>query len=135
MKNLTTGEMIDRLRTGDTAKNASGEVVGYDEAGKLVTWYVSEEVEYLRDTKPFEVTEVGAGTDLWTIEPKFVSFQEAQDALVNEKKSIIFYQEEELQYKFSPGDGDHFTRLASDSLQLEELVKGKWIVINHERKN
>lgn len=135
MKNLTTGEMIDRLRKGDTAQNESGEVVGYDEAGKLVTWYVSEDVEYLRDTKPFEVTEVGAGKDMWTIDPKFVSFREAQEAMVNEKKSIIFYQHEEQQYKFMPGDGDHFTQLANDSLQLEELVKGRWIVINHDRKN
>lgn len=135
MKDMTTGEMIDRLRAGDTATNGSGEVVAYDESGRLMTWYASEVVDYIRDTKPFEVTEAGAGTDLWTIEPKFVSFQEAQDALVNENKSVIFYQEEELQYKFTPGDGDHFERLANDSLRLEELVKGRWIVINHERKN
>lgn len=135
MKDLTTGEMIDRLRKGDTAKNATGEVVGYDEHENLVTWYASETVDYLRSTKPFVVTESGAGTDLWTIEPRFVSFQEAQDAFVNEKKSIIFYQDEEQQYKFSPGDTDHFVQLGHDSIELNELVNGKWLVLNHERKN
>lgn len=134
MRKMTTGEMIDQLRVGDVATNDSGEVVAYDETGILVTWNACETTACLREAKPFEITELGTGKDLWTVEPKFVSFKEAQEAFVEEGKSIIFHQHPELQYKFVPGEADHFQQLANDSLELKELIKGDWIILNRDRK-
>ena len=133
MKNLTTGEMIDRLNMGDTALNESGQVVKYNENGILVMWHEGEVEPLLREEVPFEIAVSSVGQEKWKITPHFVTFQEAQEAHINENKTIIFYHEEELQYSFTPGEYGQFQSLGNDDINLGELINGNWIIVNRSR--
>lgn len=133
MKNLTTGEMIDRLNMGDTALNESGQVVKYNQHGILVMWHEGEVEPSLREEVPFEITVSSVGEEKWDITPHFVTFQEAQEAYMNENKTIIFYQTESLQYPFTPGKYGQFQSLGNDDINIGELIKGNWIIVNRSR--
>ena len=130
----TTGEMIDQLQMGDTATSDTGVSVGYDPSGILYCWFGTELEEGWLNASPFSVSKAGVSSDAWTLNRKFVSFQEAMDAYTNDNKTVIFYQEENLQYEFASGVFGHFERLNSDNISLEELVNGRWIVVNRSRR-
>lgn len=133
MKNLTTGEMIDRLNRGDTALNESGQVVKYNEKGILVMWHEGEVEPILREEVPFDITVSSVGQEKWEITPHFVTFQEAQEAYMNENKTIILYQSDSLQYPFTPGEYGQFKSLGNDDINIGELIKGNWIIVNRSR--
>lgn len=130
MKNLTTGEMVNRLNGGDRAVNQRGIVVGYDSSGRLLSWREEDEMptDYLGNE--FQLDSFHVGTDMWDITPQFVTFFEAQEAFMKHKKTIIFYQHEELQYTFVPEKYGHFQQLGNDGVDLGELIEGRWIIVN-----
>lgn len=127
---MTTGQMIDQLQVGDIATSATGLHAAYEPSGVLYCWSGEKLENDWINASPFGVSHESVGADTWTIKRKFVDFQEAMQAYTNEGKRVIFYQEEALQYAFEPGMGGTLEGIANDSITLQEMVKGKWIVVN-----
>ncbi|KON87454.1 hypothetical protein AF332_11860 [Sporosarcina globispora] len=130
MEKLTTGQMIDRLGIDDTATNQDGYKVGYDHKGNLLMWGQHESKPDNREGNDFLVYLSWVKNDSWIINYNFVGFEEAQTAHANEKKTVIYWHDEETQYKFVYGEYGHFRQLANDGIGLEELTNGKWIIEN-----
>lgn len=130
LNNLKTGEMLDRLGLHDTAISNKEWCVGYTEKGDLITWDKGDEKPLTTEGNLFSIYYPWMKEHRWRIIPQFVSYEEAMIEHRDNKKTIIYYQDEELQYTFSYGDMENFKQLASDNIELHELLEGKWIVVN-----
>lgn len=129
MEKLTTGQMIDKLGLEDTAVNEKGFYVGYNHRGDLITWDKGEQKPDT-DENRFNLYYPWVKHDLWMINYHFVSFEEALEAYSTEKKTIVFYVDENLQYRFEYREFGQFDKINSDGYDLAELAKGKWIIEN-----
>jgi len=129
MEKLTTGQMLDKLGLNDIAVNQNGYIVGYTEKGDLITWNQGEEKPGTSDDR-FTFYYPWVAKDEWVIQYHFVSFEEAMYAFKYDKKDISFHQDEELIYHFEQDDSFPFTKVASDSIQLREMLEGKWVIEN-----
>ncbi|MEH6941496.1 hypothetical protein [Bacillus sp. JJ722] len=127
---FTTGQMIDRLGLNDVAVNQKGWMVGYDHKGNLLTWDKDEEKPTSKESNEFSIYFPWVNKDIWEINYHFVSFEEAQHAHVKEKRTVVLYQTEDLQYRFIHGEYGHFKQLADDGIDLDELIEGKWLIEN-----
>ncbi len=119
---LTTGQMIDRLKKGETAEGNTH-------------W----EVKKTADGGGFDaIVELNSGDQVflsesfmkekWRIIPNYVSFEEAMKAH-KEKKTVVYYHDEELQYRFEHSlEPNQFQAVYHDSICLHEMINGKWIV-------
>lgn len=122
--------MIDRLGLNDTAINQDGYKVGYDYKGNLLMWDKDKEKPDFKEGNEFGIYFPWVKNDKWEINYRFVGFDEAQKAHATEKKTVVYYHNEEMQYKFVYGEYGHFQQLASDGIGLDELTIGKWIIEN-----
>jgi hypothetical protein len=128
LEKLTTTQMLERLGLEDTAENQSGYKVGYDHKGNLLTWGASENKPDIKEGNEFIIYFPWIKNDKWEINNHFVDFEEAQRANAEQKKTVIYFHDEELQYRFVYGEYGHFKQLALDGIGLDELTKGKWII-------
>lgn len=128
MRKLTTGQMIDQLGMEDVAISQSGYKVGYDHKGNLLMWGEKEEKPQITDGNQFSLFYSWAKNDRWEINYQFVDFEEAMSVHSREEKTVVYYHSEEQQYRFVHGETDHFKQLSQDSIGLDEITKGKWIV-------
>lgn len=119
--------MIDRLGIDDIAINQDGYKVGYDHKGNLLMWE-NEEKPKMKEGNEFRIWFPWVKNDKWEINHHFVNFEEAQLAHGKEKKTVIYYHDEHMQYKFVYGEYGHFKELANDGIGLHELTEGKWII-------
>lgn len=129
LTNLKTGEMLDRLGLMDTAINNKGWYVGYTEKGDLVTWDKGEDKPLTTEGNLFHIYYPWMNESSWKIIPHFVSYEEAMQEHKDNKKTIIYYHSEEMQYVFEYGSMDNFQKLASDSIELHELLDRKWFIV------
>lgn len=129
MGKLKTGEMLDKLGMNDIAVNQKGHMVGYTEKGDLITWDKGEDKPGTSDDK-FTFYYPNMAKDEWVILHHFVSFEEAMHAFKYDGKDISFHQDEELIYYFRQDDYFPFTKVAADSIHLEEMLNGKWVIEN-----
>lgn len=130
MNKFTTAQMIERLGLEDVATNQDGFKVGYDHKGNLLMWDKSEEKPQNSEDNKFVIYYPWVKKDLWEINHHFVDFTEAQKAHAKDKKTVVYYHDEEMQYRFVYGEYGHFKQLADDGIGLDEITKGKWIIEN-----
>lgn len=130
MEKYKTGEMLDKLGLEDVATNQDGYSVGYDHKGNLLMWGKGETKPENKEGNEFSVYFPWVKNDRWQINHNFVGFEEAQYAHAKQKKTVIYYHDEEMQYRFVYGEYGHFKQLANDGIGLNELTNGKWIIEN-----
>ncbi|WP_442638059.1 hypothetical protein [Rossellomorea marisflavi] len=128
MKGLTTGEMLDRLFIGDVATNQDNVTVFYNDKGDLQTSRPDTEA-----VERYEFSLKDVAKDKWDITHSFVTFQEAMQAF-EDNKTVIFHLHEDSLYTFNPQDGGRFKDLSNDSIELRELIVGRWIIVNRARE-
>lgn len=115
---LTTGQMIDRLGTEEVAKSIAGSyIASINEHGML------------RITNPHGVVanlNSNVLTATWVIQPTFVSFAEAMDALSNNK--IIVSHPKEGSYLKST---TFYIKDFGDCVAIdkERILSGKWSIM------
>jgi hypothetical protein len=130
MEKLTTTQMIERLGLEDVAINQDGYKVGYDHKGNLIFWSENENKPQVTEGNRFAIYFPWLKKDRWGINHHFVDYEEAMSANADEKKTVIYYHSEGMQYRFVPGEYGHFIKLGEDGIGLNELAKGKWIIVN-----
>lgn len=128
MKNLKTGEMLDKLGLRDTAINEKGWHVGYDDKGNLLTWDEGEDKPDVSDGNAFSIVYHWMKESLWEIRPHYVSFEEAMTAHYEEKKTISFFQKDDLVYRFEYGEYGQFQGFANDGYSLKDVAKEQWVI-------
>jgi hypothetical protein len=117
---LTTGQMIDKLKIGEIADGISGihtYVVTKLKSGEIVFLDEDDEATILDtrlDDKVLSAT--------WTIRPKFVTFEEAKKAY-EEGKTVISYLENHGIIKF-----DKDNEMETNIILTKRIFEGKWII-------
>lgn len=129
-KKYKTGEMLDLLGMNDTAENQDGYRVGYNHKGNLLMWTKNGTKPEVTDGNEFNLYFPYVKNDLWTIHHHYVKYDEAMEAHANSKKTIVYVHDEEMRYTFIHGSYGHFEKLASDGIELSELIKGDWLIID-----
>lgn len=129
MKNLTTTQMLEQLGLEDVAVNQEGNHVAYDHKGNLLMWFEGEERPQVKDGNEYVLYYPWVKNDRWEINYHFVDFEEAQLAHARDNKTVVYYHSEEMQYKFVPGETDHFRQLSNDGIALSEITDGKWVIV------
>ena len=125
---LTTGQMIDQLKTGDIAEG----VEGFYKGTKLEKTDCGE-ILYLNRDKSHSINnffELNCFTDKakWRIIPKFITFGEAMIAHSN-KRTVAYHHDQETKYIFEHSlEPNQFKELYEDSICLHELVNGNWTI-------
>lgn len=130
MSKFTTAQMIEKLGLEDVAINQDGYKVGYDHKGNLLMWGENEDKPQNSEDNKFFIYYPWVKGDLWEINHHFVDFKEAQKAHTKDKKTVVYYHDEETQYRFVYGEYGHFKQLADDGIGLDEITQGKWIIEN-----
>lgn len=128
LKKLSTAQMIEQLGFYDTAVNQSGYQVGYDQKGNLLMWEKGKEKPGIKEGNEFTLYFPYVRKDHWEIQHHFVDFDEAMKVHAEEKKTVVYYHDENLQYRFEYGTYGNFQPLANDGIELKDLVDGKWII-------
>jgi hypothetical protein len=118
---LTTGQMIDRLKVGEVAKNQSYEgCIKRTEAGLIECNDEHEPVKPLKIDN--EILE-----SMWIILPKYVSFEEAMKAL-KEGKKVYFHRNGEVIHFHNKPKFRSVATLENSDLTLQDLIEGKWTI-------
>lgn len=127
MELLTTGQMIDKLNIGDVAEFT--DCTGVEFKKQKVTR--NQNGLIWKDTgNTLEMSNFISKVK-WRIIPHYVSYEIAMKAHKEEKKTIVFHYDDELEYEFKHElETGQFDRLASDNLCLYELLEGKWSIKN-----
>ena len=117
---LTTGAMIDRLKIGEIAKTDTDDRAYWDGTGTL-TLKSTNGNRY--DFLPIELKKVK-----WRILPKYVSFEEAMEALKKGKKVELHRNAFPEITVFR-----HWYKLENrQDLSFSDLFNGKWTIIEGE---
>ncbi len=125
---LTTGQMIDTLKVGETA------VGDVSELGKVIQVIKRESgcIKLYEDGFGERTLMLDGGvvdSVKWRIEPNYVSFYEAMKAYEDDKKSITYHHDSDLKYAFKYENAtDQFKKIYFDSISLPEMVTGKWTI-------
>ena len=125
MHELTTGQMIDKLKVGEVAEcveKGITEVIRDDDG---IWWY-----DKPSGIKKSYMTLLSRNLDLkWRILPNYVTFEEAMQALKEGKKVKVIYQKGDHDYIYSKNRDVDFR-----STTWNELFEGKWTIeeSNHE---
>lgn len=122
--------MLESLGLHDTAINQKGYVVGYSDKGDLIMWLHTDEKPCKNKGDLFSVNYNYIKDDLWTLNYCIVSFIEAFEAHHTLEKDIVYFHNEEMQYRIIYGDPDNFLKLSNDSIELREIINGRWIIVN-----
>lgn len=130
MEKLTTAKMIEKLGLQDEAVNQDGFRVGYDHKGNLLMWDEGEKKPEDSESNKFIIYFPWVKRDVWVINYHFVGFEEAQMAHTKDKKTVVYYHDDKLQYRFVYGEYGHFKQLADDGIGLDEITEGNWIIEN-----
>ncbi|KNE22464.1 hypothetical protein [Virgibacillus pantothenticus] len=134
---LTTGEMIDQLKVGEIAELEEGKGIpkkyglSYSHVCKTkegdIKWCKKD--RSLPSSSPIEIYG-HVITWKWRILPNYVTFYEAMKAH-QERKTVTYHHDEDLKYTFvCESEPYQFESLYYDSINLHELIDGKWTIEN-----
>lgn len=126
---LTTGQLIDRLKVGETA-------IGYVKSSDVELKIFKDESGHIRFYDTQDLLKLSAGfvdSVKWCILPNYVSLQEALEANTN-GKWVYLHRDDGVRYPVAPnhmkimklknhGIGDY---------SLVDLVIGKWTIEEDE---
>ena len=125
---LTTGEMIDRLKVGEVAEVANKPFEQLETKGKTVAY----DQQCIKWQDSFQELFINSYTTklMWTIRPKYVSFEEAMKAVSEGKTAVMHRWGKQKTYFNKDGAG------AKVKYEFNELLNGKWTIeeANNESK-
>lgn len=135
MELLRTGQMIDQLRIGEEAEYKHEDrisdfhlVVQKTISGSIIVIKNGKDKEYVGKELPLNAKVMSYK---WTITPKYVTWEKAMKAHKEEKKTIVYHQDDELKYEFKHSlDTGQFEKLSNDNICLHELLRGNWTIEN-----
>lgn len=121
---LTTGEMIDQLKVGEVAENDTGFTqVFYDEKTGYLVFTTKGNLSKIYYKFEFNVDGKG---EKWRILPKYVSFEEAMEAL-NKGKITHFHPFHNQSVTVHP---DANLQGWIETYTWKDLITGKWTIEN-----
>lgn len=121
---LTTGQMIDRLKVGEVAEGKNnGWKVKYNRKLDLIIVENVEDVEGDR----FLTNAVWVESDKWRIFPKYVSFEEAVQAVRDGKTPYLHVDGKKIAF-FQKTNFQSINTAWNLYLTLGDLLNGEWTI-------
>jgi hypothetical protein len=120
---LTLGQVIDQLEMGEIATSNKGNTVKYDVNGTLV--YINESESTATEQKVVIISGYSQA-DNWKIQPLFVSFDEAMDALKDGK--IVGFFKDGYRFIFKKENEFTLSEMAQAGITFSDLLAGNWSI-------
>ena len=118
---LTTGQVIDRLKVEEVAVNQSGFKLKYGQKGDLLLFEGDEEPG---GEDKFTLYYPFVENDRWSIIPKYVEFEEAMEGLKDGK--VVTLHIRDVEHSFS--QENYFQTFVDKGITISDFCNGKYTV-------